>query len=1068
MPDGYQLDQLWYTWSTSGLDAISAGHRVRAASEGLQDLQSLRYKSLSRYLSYHLSEEIKSSNVDTNTAPISLAFVNTSTERLLMRKVFTGNDAAGRKSAFFIHLIAGLPETFTAREAICLWDCPDLWCTSDATLPSHATSLPKIAYDSLLAYTQNEHIRKRFGFTLSLVNDELLALLKYILTRGLPEHIHAIGQPMLVASLIYGLTHALPMNMLPGLTFSTYELNLEQCDELFLGTTTLHELTNTAGLRLQTVPTGLPVERPSVPEEDIQQYTRYITHYLLQGDSETRQKVERIIPVIESQKGGLRELIELFKFRTNLSPLTPQQLSAILQYPHDNREDLLDIKRQNESAELLFRQADNWKRSWQQWFIQVLQDPAIKQGKTQAGTTQDAFVTFTHAITVQLLLKWENELKIYNGNDILLRHCCNLLEILILPIDSYNVWKLWLPKLNADPIHRNTLAGKPGWFHAWLLDRVATSNPLLDFQLVQPWLAITSWTQLGNLLEQPVNAPPEPWLYFAIDNLRKCTRNIPNEALRLIGKYEKLFRGWFVQQLRERNNEVVLAFFQDLATSRYTMRLQLLLFLMENAPDNYDLIRQLLACCAPGNPYALSPQERAQLLESRPPDFFSVYKAPILAEHINQYLLDLLPQQLSHEITFQTLETLQKSYPGPLATSWWIIAGFLRQKKLNDKLEEVAESIRTVITNVGSKTGQNMHLTFADVLIPGFVEKIERETELSFVLETFARYQLLTQNKWELLLLMATEAGKRYYTRETYYHLSIYLLYGIQEGDLKHKTQKQENINIYLHLLYARVENDVLKHIDNVFLSGFLPDPVKMRWNNWRKTEGANRSFWPGFNKSQPPKQTPLILGAVPPIGISQEQEQEYIVNNRQSWGNAVLAPQRELQPGDTLVTLSAYKESISFALYKTLAPALGQVAAFCMEIVFAHNAPEKYLPDTEYQKLQTICEDARKASIAISPTILNYLIDSLLIAREKEGALKRKREKYMKMYIEKFPLWAKSQQDQEKAWPVIPVENIRQGLTYVMQRFFFFQNLEEQGKNSQRWLEDARQKARISSIYLR
>src|SRR5207248_4732643 len=75
-----QLDQLWYTWSRYGLGSMPMGFRVRAASEGLYDIQSLRYHSLDRFLGYVLPEGVSTASFEPREAPITLAFLNNGQE----------------------------------------------------------------------------------------------------------------------------------------------------------------------------------------------------------------------------------------------------------------------------------------------------------------------------------------------------------------------------------------------------------------------------------------------------------------------------------------------------------------------------------------------------------------------------------------------------------------------------------------------------------------------------------------------------------------------------------------------------------------------------------------------------------------------------------------------------------------------------------------------------------------------------------------------------------------------------------------------------------------------------
>jgi hypothetical protein len=122
MSETENIEQLWYTWSTTGLDAIPAGVRVRAASPGLTELNSERMRVLDRYLRYTLPIGTNRLEVDPQQAPVCLAFLRgEKDERVLVHKVYTGRDGRNRPGNYFAHLLAGLPSTFSAKDAIALW-----------------------------------------------------------------------------------------------------------------------------------------------------------------------------------------------------------------------------------------------------------------------------------------------------------------------------------------------------------------------------------------------------------------------------------------------------------------------------------------------------------------------------------------------------------------------------------------------------------------------------------------------------------------------------------------------------------------------------------------------------------------------------------------------------------------------------------------------------------------------------------------------------------------------------------------------------------------------------------
>src|SRR5436305_5300896 len=142
------VQQLWYTWSDVGLDTLRAGARIRAASEGLQDLRSARVQSLDRYQRYSLPSGADPT-ISVLAAPICLSLIATGQERILVHKAYTGKDGVGRYGAFFVHLLAGLPEKFSAIDAISLWKSP-FWQDSDATLKNpRSTSLDCVALEQL-------------------------------------------------------------------------------------------------------------------------------------------------------------------------------------------------------------------------------------------------------------------------------------------------------------------------------------------------------------------------------------------------------------------------------------------------------------------------------------------------------------------------------------------------------------------------------------------------------------------------------------------------------------------------------------------------------------------------------------------------------------------------------------------------------------------------------------------------------------------------------------------------------------------------------------------------------
>src|ERR1700738_1912837 len=134
------IEQLWYTWSTVGLGSVT-GFRVRAASPGLADIRSERFRALEPFLHYDLPIGIDPYEASTANSPRCLALFDVGDKRILLQKVYVGKDAYNRPGVHFVHLLEGLPSTFLARDAIQCWRSP-FWQLSDE--PGASSELPRL------------------------------------------------------------------------------------------------------------------------------------------------------------------------------------------------------------------------------------------------------------------------------------------------------------------------------------------------------------------------------------------------------------------------------------------------------------------------------------------------------------------------------------------------------------------------------------------------------------------------------------------------------------------------------------------------------------------------------------------------------------------------------------------------------------------------------------------------------------------------------------------------------------------------------------------------------------
>jgi len=230
------IGQIWYTWSTIGVDTIRAGYRVRAASPGMDNLQDVRYISIAKYLQYQLPQGIDPNSVSPEQAPLGLTFAKTDYGKILVQKKYIGHDGIGRAGNYFAHLLVGLPANFTARDAILLWRSP-FWQIRDMPQDQHSTTLESLTPEAL---SLAEHSPMTFDFTN--LQEHLQFAIEVFLTSTIQHHLYIVGSSEQTAMLIWGLTSTLPPNLVAKLSFSTYEPDVSKCREVIIGTTTAQNL----------------------------------------------------------------------------------------------------------------------------------------------------------------------------------------------------------------------------------------------------------------------------------------------------------------------------------------------------------------------------------------------------------------------------------------------------------------------------------------------------------------------------------------------------------------------------------------------------------------------------------------------------------------------------------------------------------------------------------------------------------------------------------------------------------------------------------------------------------
>ncbi|HEY1349549.1 MAG TPA: hypothetical protein VGF67_08000 [Ktedonobacteraceae bacterium] len=226
------VEQLIYTWSAAGLNG-QPGYGVRAASPGLSDMYSERYQKLSPYLPYQLPPGVRTGQLALAGAPVCLAFLKGDSRRILLHKQYTGTDALERQGIYVTHLLAGLPQDFSAREAILLWHAhaSDLWITDrNALKPQILAPIPV----GRLSELQQQAWHR---FSLADAPPGLRQVLALFLRDPPPGRVYLCGPSEAIALTIWCITQCLPRQLLKSLTFTTYEDNVAYSREKIVGLT---------------------------------------------------------------------------------------------------------------------------------------------------------------------------------------------------------------------------------------------------------------------------------------------------------------------------------------------------------------------------------------------------------------------------------------------------------------------------------------------------------------------------------------------------------------------------------------------------------------------------------------------------------------------------------------------------------------------------------------------------------------------------------------------------------------------------------------------------------------
>ncbi len=1115
MIENGNLDQLWYTWSTAGLGSMQMGYRVRAASEGLYETQSMRYRRIDHYLRYELPQGININDFDTRTAPTSFAFVFNGEERLLVRKVFKGRDAAGRNSVFFTHLIAGLPPTFTARDAIRLWYCPNLWVESEQGKPANDTRLNKISYSELQAHVQQSQTQ----FNVLPVAEQLQTTLVQILSQGLPAHIYTSGQPIFTATLIYGLTHCLPMTLLKGLTFSTYESVITESDITIVGTLSGADLGSPTNLRVQIGPGNLPPQPLSV---DMQNYAKTAIDCLIMGDMT---KFNKMVSYAENHTyESPTNLIDLYKRRYRQGPLTLKQVEDIVTYPEESLEDLLDPRKQQESVALIIKHRDYWIPQTSKVFNQAVNRLDIPARNATEQKVQEALKAFINGMASCVLDTMQTILLQYRENDrVVLEHCGDVLLILAPLAKSPQHWYMMINDFAKGQVFAQATSNPLWFFHRWLLEKAKFIQPRPSTAMMQPWLDIPAWQKLHEVLSLEL---PAEWEQEAMLGILK--RNIPKSAVVPVMAYKATFLLLLQQLLQQRNpasSKLVIRFFAAMVEHEYPDRVSLLLALLNTFPKEADVIEQLFAIVRLQTQYQLvAPEIDTVLAGCSPEVILACGRSPSLAEYVQTYILSLTPGKINNLNVAKLLGQLDSlnaerspALPDAIAnlanlvSHWLIISNFLKQGMISrEGLKDVRIALQNIFQSIQRTqpvSAVNQVQIFAHEFTVLLVDRVKNESDLGIVVEVLG--QPVANSSWDLLYKMAAIAGQNY--AQQLNRLLFYANYSISKYDLM--RQPPNVLDSYLQVLFGRVDEDALKKIDAAVKDRLLYDEVQIAWKGWRDREKATKrsnmpfgNIWSGAQKQSPglqpnqpnlqgqysPQNVAPVATYAPPRGdFSQGQQvvpsgplvlkgQPDSTHYASSMGQQSPAAPTGRPPLFASIMIGSYQEVIATEYYARMCLVFphflpywlnhleaslisSKQKSLAFEIATMHNIQQ------EFDQL-----NARQAGIYLK-LIGTYLIDDVLI---REGLKQRAQQKnfnagffnvdqYLPGRLKEFSEFTGMDHYQQLCnHPQYTEQGLREALQKLILRDLFIRDLDSDKKTMlENWLKAERNKAKIEYI---
>jgi hypothetical protein len=848
------LEQLYFTWSTIGLGDVP-GFRVRAASAAISNINSERYNSLKAYLNYNLPQgtDAYAADATLDRTPTGLVYADTGKERIIAQKVYKGRDKYNRPGVYFVHLLAGLPEGFLARDAIDLWRSRS-WITDIED--ERSVTLPQLRLDDFKRWpgTLSEH-------DVASVQQYLPWLIQAYLTLDETQKIYIAAPNPQIAILLWGLAHSVPRTLQQTLTFSTYEQDVTKSSVRIACTSEPTVFLQGYSKSAQLLPTecysgkGVAFDCYSGKTSDLKyvsqeivDYSLYATACLVQGRKKELDELLDTADRLETKDiNGFLAFRKLYSSLTDDKALTPQEVTGLLGNEKLVAAFLHQEKVQRAIISLAIANPGWWSTQAAPALLKLC-PPFDAPGDTKGQQAKAALTTFAGQVAQTLYATM-----VRNQT----RSSETLMQVLYAVAPPNKDVSPWLKLLQSFSEHmaqdkQFRPAKAFSWeFRAWLLQQWVYGYQQIPDEMILPWLQL-NWNDFTNLLILP--NMPEKWRQLALMQLlSRSSEPLPKEIVKLFNnpKYQPFCLGALKELMRFASTQpAALHCFQKLVQYGYGNKIFLLMTLLNvRTASKKDIITpEMLDDFLRAT--RMKDKEKIELLEQYSSLLLGAGHqelAPTLVDVITVYVDNLSVDNLldkSAQVTLQTLDLLGQQtdkLPTKVANHikvWLCVSyGIVHDPFVPLPLDKIfLSAMGKYIVHFklqhDKKYRENLFLVI--------VNSIQAVEELDLILEVFFE-PLQKESPKELLYDLSAFIGERYNSTTSYRLLLPYLAEALKYSSaMKAPEDKEEFLVPLLKALLKNVNSYTFDKLSGTVAT--WPKAYQKDWQDYA-ARSVSKSF---------------------------------------------------------------------------------------------------------------------------------------------------------------------------------------------------------------------------------